>query len=70
MKLGEFKMPFGKHKGVKLEEIPAGYLLWCDENLDNPPHQLRDYVDQERTRLEKEKGDYESKRNLNSGNDE
>ena len=24
-------MPFGKHKGMKLEDVPAGYLLWLDE---------------------------------------
>jgi len=24
-------MPWGKHKGVKLGELPAGYLLWLYE---------------------------------------
>lgn len=23
-----FPMPFGKHKGEKLANVPAGYLLW------------------------------------------
>lgn len=23
------KMPFGKHKGKSLDEVPALYLLWC-----------------------------------------
>lgn len=22
------KMPFGKHKGTKLKDVPASYLLW------------------------------------------
>jgi uncharacterized protein (DUF3820 family) len=25
----ESLMPFGKHKGEKLANIPAGYFLWC-----------------------------------------
>lgn len=24
----ESRMPFGKHKGVKLKDVPAGYLCW------------------------------------------
>jgi len=27
-------MPFGKHKGVMLANVPASYLLWINENLD------------------------------------
>lgn len=27
----ETVMPWGKHKGTKLEDIPASYLLWCLE---------------------------------------
>lgn len=26
-------MPFGKHKGTPLTEVPIGYLRWCLENL-------------------------------------
>ncbi len=25
------KMPWGKHKGTQLEEVPADYLLWLSE---------------------------------------
>lgn len=25
---GEYKMPFGKHRGEKLSDIPIGYLDW------------------------------------------
>lgn len=26
-------MPFGKHKGTKLANIPASYLIWAYDNL-------------------------------------
>lgn len=26
------KMPYGKYKGEKMENVPAGYLLWLYEN--------------------------------------
>jgi len=28
-----FKMPFGKHKGQMLKEIPIDYLLWVSSNI-------------------------------------
>lgn len=28
-------MPFGKHKGTALEDLPSDYLQWCLENLDD-----------------------------------
>lgn len=28
-------LQFGKHKGKKLANIPASYLLWLYENVDN-----------------------------------
>lgn len=33
----ESSMPFGKFKGKKMANVPAGYLLWLHENV-----QLRD----------------------------
>ena len=27
-------MPFGKHKGTKLKDLPADYARWLTENLD------------------------------------
>lgn len=30
-------MPFGKHKGEDIEDLPDDYLLWMAENLDDKP---------------------------------
>jgi exodeoxyribonuclease X len=27
-------MPFGKHKGTKLRDLPADYVRWLTENID------------------------------------
>lgn len=27
-------MPFGKHKGVKMKDLPGNYLLWCFDQAD------------------------------------
>jgi exodeoxyribonuclease X len=27
-------MPFGKHKGTKLKDLPADYVRWLTENID------------------------------------
>lgn len=29
-------MPFGKHKGTSITEIPISYLQWAVKNLDSP----------------------------------
>jgi len=31
---GTYKMPFGKHKGEALEDIPTDYLAWLSETLE------------------------------------
>lgn len=31
----ESLMPFGKHKGTKLKDLPDSYVAWCIENLDH-----------------------------------
>ena len=36
-------MPFGTHKGKKLEDVPAQYLLWLyDQEIDG---ELKDYIE-------------------------
>jgi exodeoxyribonuclease X len=27
-------MPFGKHKGEKIEDLPTDYIEWCLENVE------------------------------------
>jgi len=46
-------MPFGKYKGRRLEDVPAGYLIWLyDNGLDRGP--LREYIEENKDALEKE----------------
>lgn len=56
--LAEGKMPFGKHEGLLLSEVPAGYLLWIESNLDdfrtNNP-ELAQYIDENRLEIEERK---------------
>ena len=48
-------MPFGKHKGEKLGDIPASYLLWCADNFGPGKYpDLVAYVEKNRMALEKE----------------
>ena len=30
-----YRMPFGKHKGKPLKNVPSGYLRWAENNLDH-----------------------------------
>jgi hypothetical protein len=34
-------MPFGKHRGRRIDEIPPNYLLWCLDNMNNLSPTLR-----------------------------
>jgi exodeoxyribonuclease X len=38
-------MPFGKHKGQLLEDIPKSYLQWLLQNSDNMQPNLREAID-------------------------
>jgi len=54
-------MPFGKHKGAKMEDVPAQYLLWLYNQ--NPSHAgVVAYIEDAFTALQKECPDYISKR--------
>lgn len=53
-------MPFGKHKGVALEKVPAQYLLWLWDNgihaeQGKPLHR---YIKESFSELESEAKDY------------
>jgi uncharacterized protein (DUF3820 family) len=54
MSLSKWEIPFGKHKGKALEDIPSHYLLWLADQ-DNPPEQVKKYVEMHRKTLEREK---------------
>ncbi len=53
-------MPFGKHKGEKLENVPARYLLWLwDDGLHaQPERDLHKYIKDSFSVLETEARDY------------
>lgn len=40
-------MPFGKHRGTKMANVPASYLLWMLDNTDigkNVNHPIHQYI--------------------------
>lgn len=37
---GEYRMPFGKHKGKPLKDLPGGYLRWASENINSSDFQM------------------------------
>lgn len=47
--LGNFEMPFGKHKGKKLSEIPKEYLEWASNNFSEGPvlRKINDFMYEE-----------------------
>lgn len=47
--------PFGKHhKGKPMIKVPAHYLLWCRENLNNMEQGLKDYIESNLQALQQE----------------
>jgi len=38
------RMEFGKHEGKKLKDVPAGYLLWCFDEIKNLDPRLKKYI--------------------------
>ena len=41
----DYQMPFGKHSGDFLENVPAGYVIWLSKQ-DNCPEEILDYVEE------------------------
>jgi uncharacterized protein (DUF3820 family) len=35
--MADIRMPFGKHNGEPIEDLPADYIEWCLENCDLRP---------------------------------
>ena len=52
-------MPFGKHKGKPMEEVPASYLLWLSDQGDFKQRnaEMSEYIESNRELLEKEVGE-------------
>ncbi len=46
-------MPFGKHKGEKMANVPASYLLWLNEQEYVKGH-LKNYITDNLEALKKE----------------
>lgn len=53
-------MPFGKHRGEKLSEVPAQYLLWIWDNgiYADPAIGMHHYIKEAFSALETEARDY------------
>jgi uncharacterized protein (DUF3820 family) len=51
--LSHYEMPFGKHRGERLGDIPASYLLWLHDQ-SFCPNKVRNYVERERKHLTEE----------------
>jgi len=52
---------FGKHKGKKLENVPADYLIWLFDN-NKCPNSLRQYIIENRDVLDKEASEAKQQR--------
>ena len=50
----DYRMRFGKHKGKKLEDVPADYLFWVSKNVENLDDILKGYIEDNYSRLERE----------------
>lgn len=40
-----FRMPFGKHKGELMVEVPIPYLQWCLDNMENLHDETREIIE-------------------------
>lgn len=48
-------MPWGKHKGVKMANVPASYLLWLLESGNLSGGVVRDYIQENKETLQFER---------------
>jgi uncharacterized protein (DUF3820 family) len=47
-------MPFGKHKGIELDDVPANYLLWCYENIPQLDYGVKAYIEKNMAGIKKQ----------------
>lgn len=52
--LEDYEMTFGKHKGEKIGNLDASYLLWLVDECEFCPWQVKKYVEELEVELEKE----------------
>ncbi len=50
-------MPYGKHKGEKLANVPAQYLLWLYTN-DKATPEVKQYIEDNKEELKQECGKF------------
>lgn len=48
------RCPWGKYEGTPMEDIPASYLLWVEQQDPPPPPKMQAYIDWARSALEQE----------------
>lgn len=53
----ESPMPWGKHKGTKMANVPAAYLLWCLRE-GKCSADVREYINDNLEILKREAGGY------------
>jgi exodeoxyribonuclease X len=41
------RMPFGKHKGELIEDLPEDYLYWCLENVEDLSPALQEEMEKQ-----------------------
>ena len=62
------EMPFGKHEGEEIEDLPTGYIVWCLKMLDDLDEEIEqdmDYELKKRTDIQRMKwkaGDWRAKK--------
>ena len=54
---GREAMPFGKHSGAPIDEIPIEYLVWLSDNSISFWKSLHRYLNSPRIKAERENGD-------------
>lgn len=53
----ESEMPFGKHKGIRMQDVPASYLFWLwDNGLKNETktNSVAEYIQRNMSALKQE----------------
>lgn len=52
-------MPFGKHKGTAMANVPASYLLWLKNNVEKVDSAVLEYINDNLDVLRNENGAFD-----------